>query len=467
MGGISHPFFLTLLHSLWQTSMIAILVFLFKKHHHIHPASIRKIAVYSLYLQFALSILTFGLLFHEPNDDFVYNVLRFPLPYFPLVEQIAIFAYLGIVTFLIIKTIISWNNFHQMVTTGRIQAPFHFRIFAKDKAKQIGIKRKVSLFLSEKITVPVTFGVIKPIILLPVAFLNQLTIKETESIILHELQHIRVKDYLINWVCIISEIVYFFNPAITYILKEIRSSRERSCDAVVLDHQYSPHIYASALLKAANHYFSNQHFALGATGNKTEELKLRVEFMRDAYPLVKNRNIWPSLIPVLLFITCCSLLFTSKTPLPSFGAFKVSGKEEMVAEIPVIYKNVPLFSNQENQQLVNHTTRPGRKAKTERTATNKDNLEEAGSSVALPVDPQFNYFPVVNKATPFPKEITVTEEHSDLGTLVTSHYLLSRDSSGYQLTLLWKIEENKIPDSLRSQVGDSSIIYLPTNEMVQ
>src|SRR5690606_39984711 len=63
---------------------------------------------------------------------------------------------------------------------------------------QLRIDRDVQLFLSEKVSVPLTLGHVKPIILFPVAFANNLDIKQVESILIHELAHIKRNDYLLN-----------------------------------------------------------------------------------------------------------------------------------------------------------------------------------------------------------------------------------------------------------------------------
>ena len=59
------------------------------------------------------------------------------------------------------------------------------------------LRKKVKIYLSGKIICPLTTGFLKPVILIPVAAVNQLTTEQMEAVILHELAHIKRADYLL------------------------------------------------------------------------------------------------------------------------------------------------------------------------------------------------------------------------------------------------------------------------------
>jgi beta-lactamase regulating signal transducer with metallopeptidase domain len=52
-------------------------------------------------------------------------------------------------------------------------------------APQLGIKKNITLFLSEKITTPLTIGFWKPVILVPLDSINHLTTEQLEAVLLH------------------------------------------------------------------------------------------------------------------------------------------------------------------------------------------------------------------------------------------------------------------------------------------
>lgn len=116
-------------------------------------------------------------------------------------------------------------------------------------SKQVGLGKLVRIASSSKIEIPMLIGHLKPIIILPIAAANQLTIEETECIIVHELGHVLRNDYLQNMFIIVVESLFFFNPTIWWICNVLKSERENSCDDLVLQLYPDRLSYARALYK--------------------------------------------------------------------------------------------------------------------------------------------------------------------------------------------------------------------------
>ncbi len=83
---------------------------------------------------------------------------------------------------------------------------------------------------AERIVVPRIVGLLRPTILLPTAAINGLSPDELEMILLHELAHLRRHDLWANLLQRIAEVVLFFNPALWYLSRRISSLREYCCD---------------------------------------------------------------------------------------------------------------------------------------------------------------------------------------------------------------------------------------------
>jgi beta-lactamase regulating signal transducer with metallopeptidase domain len=113
------------------------------------------------------------------------------------------------------------------------------------------ISRKVKIGISSSIDTPMSLGWIEPIILLPIAIVNQLSVKEIESIILHEWAHILRNDYLINLMTSFVQLVLFFNPFVYLFNKEISLQREIACDSFVLNTSVEKLDYLNTLFKMA------------------------------------------------------------------------------------------------------------------------------------------------------------------------------------------------------------------------
>jgi len=109
--------------------------------------------------------------------------------------------------------------------------------------------RVVRIAQSRLIESPIMIGYLKPIIIFPIATINQLSSAELEAIIIHEIGHILRNDFIHNLIIIIIESFLFYNPAIWWICTILKEERENACDDLVLQQGLSGMSYAKTLLK--------------------------------------------------------------------------------------------------------------------------------------------------------------------------------------------------------------------------
>jgi bla regulator protein BlaR1 len=188
-------------------------------------------------------------------------------------------AYLLLMLFLCVRWFLGYRQTQTIRYTGLQKMPVNWRLFVDRVSIQLGIKKKIQIFLSNNVTTPLTIGFLKPIILIPVASINHLTTDQLEAVLLHELAHIKRYDYLANIILSVVEISLFFNPFTQLLSKNIRKERENSCDDWVLQFQYNASVYAEALLRIA-YLQTSPAFAMTATGKKND-LLVRVKRMID------------------------------------------------------------------------------------------------------------------------------------------------------------------------------------------
>lgn len=129
---------------------------------------------------------------------------------------------------------------------------------------------------------PITFGWLDPVIILPIAICNQLSVNEIKLILLHEIAHIKRNDYLIHLIIEASHKLLYFNPFSYLFVKEISLQREMSCDAWVLAQTANPLSYSKTLynLAANSSTLSNTNLYLGAL-NATHELVDRIKHINN------------------------------------------------------------------------------------------------------------------------------------------------------------------------------------------
>lgn len=117
--------------------------------------------------------------------------------------------------------------------------------------QSLGISRRVTVAVCERIAAPVLVGILRPIILLPPSALTGWSPDEIEMVLLHELAHVRRWDNLVNLAQRLIESLLFFHPAVWLVSSWLRREREACCDAVVVHRTNRPHAYAEMLVALA------------------------------------------------------------------------------------------------------------------------------------------------------------------------------------------------------------------------
>ena len=92
------------------------------------------------------------------------------------------------------------------------------------------IHLKDNLYLSEKVTSPAVYGIIRPKIILPLSYKD----RDIELIIQHEKTHIRGRDNLWRMVAFMVVAMHWFNPLAWMFLRALLADLELSCDERVL-----------------------------------------------------------------------------------------------------------------------------------------------------------------------------------------------------------------------------------------
>ena len=109
---------------------------------------------------------------------------------------------------------------------------------------------EADLRLSSEISSPVTFGLRKPVVLLPANF-PEFDAGLQDAILCHEILHVRRRD----WLAMLGEELVraglWFHPAIWWLLGEIQLAREQTVDRAVIDMTKAREQYVDALLTVA------------------------------------------------------------------------------------------------------------------------------------------------------------------------------------------------------------------------
>lgn len=162
-------------------------------------------------------------------------------------------------------------------------------------ARRAGLTQPVQLLASGLVPSPLVMGYMKPVILLPISLLTSMAPAELEMILAHELAHVLRKDYLFNFVQSVAETIFFYHPAVWYLSAVLHTERENCCDDLATQLTGSPQQLARALAALAElTYFPEAapRLALAAAG-PTGSLLSRVRRLAS-YQSAQATGLWPA-----------------------------------------------------------------------------------------------------------------------------------------------------------------------------
>lgn len=174
------------------------------------------------------------------------------------------------------------------------------------------LKRKVQLVKSKGIAVPMTWGVLKPVVLMPPSS-SQWPLEQCSSVLFHELSHVKRWDFLVTLLCRISCCLYWFNPLSWMVFKRLRMEQEKACDQMVLQTGIKPSTYASSLL-SLKQAIDNRHYrpipALGMASSS--ELHERLTTILEKQIKIKEIKMKTKIMLLMLIVLAVALIGTAK-----------------------------------------------------------------------------------------------------------------------------------------------------------
>lgn len=110
--------------------------------------------------------------------------------------------------------------------------PAHSAVIEKWKSSH-RLRRKVQIKTLDRISIPLTYGVVRPVIVLP-TMICDCKKEELEYVLTHEYMHIRKNHVLVKLVLLISLCIHWFNPFVWIMYIVVNRDIEIWCDEHVL-----------------------------------------------------------------------------------------------------------------------------------------------------------------------------------------------------------------------------------------
>lgn len=108
------------------------------------------------------------------------------------------------------------------------------QIMVREVSERLRLRWPVTVTISDRVAVPGVIGTFWPVLLMPPALVTGVPLDQLRIVIAHELAHVRRYDFLINLGQMVVEAVFFFNPAVWWISRQVRIEREACCDAMAV-----------------------------------------------------------------------------------------------------------------------------------------------------------------------------------------------------------------------------------------
>lgn len=170
----------------------------------------------------------------------------------------------------------------------------------QEASTQLGILRPVELWRSPFPSTPMTWGVKKPVILLPDAS-EGWTAQKRRAVLTHELAHIRRKDTLTQMLGQLACALWWFNPLVWLASRQLRLEREKACDDQVLQSGARASEYARHLLDIASTLRSTR-MASFATIAMARRSQLEGRLMAILNPRLDRRALTPLAVLSLVLL---------------------------------------------------------------------------------------------------------------------------------------------------------------------
>lgn len=281
-GKLFNTISFTLLHSLWQglllTILIAVILLATKKS---APAFRYSLLTALLFCFIGTVATTFILLWQQSFDittSFIaattgnaatqYNwwngVTGFTDQYATWIMAL----WTAVVFIKLLRMLVDLYYVNRLRRTGTSYPDESWILQLQQLSNKMGIRKKLLLFESQLVNIPMVAGHFKPVILLPLGMLSQLSMAEVEAVLLHELAHIRRHDYLVNLLQRITGILFFFNPAVLWLSALLRSERENCCDAMAISHTNDKITFIEALISVKQHAMPAAPLAMNFLGQQ-------------------------------------------------------------------------------------------------------------------------------------------------------------------------------------------------------
>ena len=200
--------------------------------------------------------------------------------------------------------------------------------------------RRIEIIKTAYVKAPCSFGILSPKILLPDREYGN---DELQYILMHEYTHIRSHDILIKQLIAVLCGIYWWNPIVYLLKKDLDQSLEIRCDLSIVNHlsENERADYLTVMLKAFRESRQiNKYVGMaGLIENHSDSILERFQIVADMGVVQKNHaNMFVGMLMLLVLVLSYSFVFRSSFEVPQSEIVTDSNTFEITPENTYIIK---------------------------------------------------------------------------------------------------------------------------------
>ena len=139
---------------------------------------------------------------------------------------------MGIFIVLLASRIAGLRRWHRQQMDKKSIPVWYYELLVKT-TKRLKLARLPAIVFSKDAKAPAVDGLFRPVLLRPASYLESLSPEDAEHVLLHELAHLKRGDLWLHGLCLLLQIVYWFNPFLIWTRRQMKHVREICCDLTI------------------------------------------------------------------------------------------------------------------------------------------------------------------------------------------------------------------------------------------
>ena len=229
--------------------------------------------------------------------------------------SIAVLVWASVTALLMLRAVVREVSFRRRLRRATPIEDARTLALVEECRQIVGVRRPLTIVETDLVGSPAVYGLLRPRLLLPTGFVNELTPTELRPVLLHELFHVRRGDVRANLVLSVLSAAYWFHPLVHLAIRRLRATREtaRDWDALRATPDAAAAGYARTLLKLVeNRPNGTLAPAVGFTQGG-RDLKRRI-LMIAAFERLQSRTPLATAAGAALLIALGWVTFTQAAP---------------------------------------------------------------------------------------------------------------------------------------------------------